>query len=90
MSGGMDFMSNAIRTPLFDSNELRKETHVVLGEFDRNEAEPDFKLRCAVDSAVWSPELFSHKSSGTGLRPAILAATPEMMHTIRASFLYSE
>ena len=30
MSGGMDFMSNAIRTPLFDSNELRKETRTNL------------------------------------------------------------
>ena len=85
MSGGMDFMSNAIRTPLFDSNELRKETHVVLGEFDRNEASPDFKLRYAMDSAVWSPELFSRKQQ-LGLRPAILAATPEMMHTIQHRF----
>jgi zinc protease len=85
MDGGMDFMSNAIRTPLFDSNELRKETHVVLGEFDRNEAQPDFKLRYAMDSAVWSPELFSRKQQ-LGLRPAILAATPEMMHTIQHRF----
>ncbi len=85
MDGGMDFMSNAIRTPLFDSNELRKETHVVLGEFDRNEAQPDFKLRYAMDSAVWSPELFSRKQQ-LGLRPAILAATPEMMHTIEHRF----
>ncbi len=85
LDGGMDFMSAAIRTPLFDSNELRKETHVVLGEFDRNEAEPDFKLRYAQDSAVWSPELFSRKQQ-LGLRPAILAATPEMMHTIQHRF----
>ncbi|HEY3876371.1 MAG TPA: pitrilysin family protein, partial [Candidatus Kapabacteria bacterium] len=85
LAGGMDFMSAAIRTPLFDKTELEKETHVVLGEFDRNEAQPDFKLRYAMDSAVWSPALFSRKEQ-LGMRPAILAATPEMMHTIQHRF----
>jgi zinc protease len=58
MSKGMDFMSAAIRTTSFDSLELSKERMVVLGEFDRNEASPTFKLRYAMDSAVWSPALF--------------------------------
>ncbi len=85
MAGGMDFMSNAIRTPLFDSLELKKEKQVILGEFDRNQAEPDFPLRYAMDSAVWSPALFSRKEQ-LGLRPTILSATPEMMHTIQHRF----
>ncbi len=85
LAGGLDFMSAAIRTPLFDTAELRKERYVVLGEFDRNEAEPTFKLRYAMDSAVWSPELFSRKEQ-LGLRPTILSATPEMMHTIQHRF----
>ncbi len=85
MVGGFDFMSAAIRTPLFDTAELRKERFVVLGEFDRNEAQPTFKLRYAVDSAVWSPELFSRKQQ-LGLRPTILSATPEMMRTIQHRF----
>jgi zinc protease len=58
---------------------------VVLGEFDRNEASPTFKLRYAMDSAVWSPALFSRKEQ-LGLRPTILSATPEMMRTIRSRF----
>jgi len=85
MSGGMDFMSAAIRTPLFDTAEIRKERYVVLGEFDRNEASPTFKLRYAMDSAVWSPALFSRKEQ-LGLRSTILSATPEMMHTIQHRF----
>ncbi|HWF45163.1 MAG TPA: pitrilysin family protein [Candidatus Kapabacteria bacterium] len=85
LAGGMDFMSAAIRTPLFDTAEIRKERYVILGEFDRNEAEPTFKLRYAMDSAVWSPELFSRKEQ-LGLRPTILSATPEMMRTIQHRF----
>ncbi len=85
LAGGMDFMSNAIRTPLFDSNELRKEKQVIFGEFDRNQAEPTFNLRYAMDSAVWSPALFSRKEQ-LGIRSTILAATPEMMHTIQHRF----
>ena len=85
LTGGMDFMSNAIRMPLFDSTELRKERLVVLGEFDRNEASPLFGLRYAMDSAVWSPELFSRKEQ-LGLRPTILSATPDMMRTIQHRF----
>ena len=85
LAGGMDFMSNAIRTPLFDSLELQKEKQVIFGEFDRNQAEPTFNLRYAMDSAVWSPGLFSRKEQ-LGIRPTILAATPEMMHTIQHRF----
>src|ERR1043165_4453750 len=85
MERGMDFMSWAIRTTKFDSLELSKERLVVLGEFDRNEAEPTFKLSYAMDSAVWSPELFSRKEQ-LGLRPTILSATPKMMRTIRSRF----
>jgi zinc protease len=84
-TGGMDFMSAAIRTPLFDTAEIRKERYVVLGEFDRNEAEPTFKLRYGMDSALWSPELFSRKEQ-LGIRPTILSATPDMMHTIQHRF----
>jgi zinc protease len=82
---GMQFMSDAIQYPLFDSNEIRKERFVVLGEFDRNEASPLFKIRYAMDSAVWSPALFSRKEQ-LGLRPTILSATPELMHTIQHRF----
>ena len=85
LKGGMEFMSQAIQNPLFDTAEIRKERYVVLGEFDRNEASPLFKIRYAMDSAVWSPALFSRKEQ-LGLRPTILSATPELMHTIQHRF----
>ncbi|HET7152318.1 MAG TPA: insulinase family protein, partial [Candidatus Kapabacteria bacterium] len=47
---GISFMSAAIETPKFDENELEREREVVLGEFDRDEAQPTFKLEYAMDS----------------------------------------
>jgi zinc protease len=85
LARGFEFMSEAIRTPLFDTAEIRKERYVVLGEFDRNEASPLFRIRYAMDSAIWSPELFSRKEQ-LGLRSTILSATPELMHTIQHRF----
>jgi zinc protease len=70
---------------MFDTTEIRKERYVVTGEFDRNEAEPLFKIRYAMDSAVWSPALFSRKEQ-LGLRATIMSATPELMHTIQHRF----
>ena len=85
LAPGLKFMSDAIQSPLFDTAEIRKERYVVLGEFDRNEASPLFKIRYAMDSIVWSPKLFSRKEP-LGLRPTILSATPELMHTIQHRF----
>jgi zinc protease len=85
LARGFEFMSEAIRTPLFDTAEIRKERYVVLGEFDRNEASPLFRIRYAMDSAIWSPELFSRKEQ-LGLRSTILSATPELMHTIQHEY----
>jgi zinc protease len=85
LKSGLQFMSDAIRTPMFDTTEIRKERYVVTGEFDRNEAEPLFKIRYAMDSAVWSPALFSRKEQ-LGLRATIMSATPELMHTIQHRF----
>jgi len=85
LTKGLQFMSDAIQTPLFDTAELSKERYVVLGEFDRNEAGPLFKINYALDSALWSPALFSRKEP-LGLRPTILSTTPEMMRTIQKRY----
>ncbi|MCA9565077.1 MAG: insulinase family protein, partial [Myxococcales bacterium] len=74
---GLSFMSNAIRTPLFDPEELVREREVVLGEFDRNEAEHYYHLRHAVEQALWF-EYPSYKDS-LGDRETISNATVEQM-----------
>ncbi len=39
---GLDFMADAIATPLIDEQELTKERKVVLDEWDRNASQPEF------------------------------------------------
>ena len=41
---GLEFMANAIRTPLLEQNELERERHVVLNEYDRDASQPGFDL----------------------------------------------
>ena len=84
LSAGMEFMTAAITSPLFDTAELTRERQVVIGEFDRDEAQPLFKLGYALDSAMWGDEVV--RKQALGQRPTILSATPEQMHTIQHRF----
>lgn len=81
---GMEFMSQAIMTPKFETEELVKERQVVLGEFDRNEAQPGFVLRYALDSAVWMP--YVSRKQALGQRHVINTATVEKMEMIQKRF----
>lgn len=81
---GMKFMAAAIMTPKFNSDELVKERQVVLGEFDRNEAQPGFVLRYALDSAVWMP--YVSRKQALGQRHVINTATVEKMEMIQKRF----
>lgn len=78
---GLEFMYNAITSPLFKEEELVKERKVVIGEYDRNEANPFFDLSRAVDKKVWW-KYYSRKNT-LGDRDVILTTTPEKMHTIQ-------
>ena len=81
---GMKFMADAIMTPKFDQAELVKEREVVLGEFDRNEANPIFPLIRAMDSAVWYK--YPSRKQPLGERPTIQTATQEKMLTIQRKY----
>ena len=81
---GMEFMAQAITTPKFQTEELVKERQVVLGEFDRNEAQPGFVLRYATDSALWMP--YVSRKQALGQREVINTATVEKMEMIQKRF----
>ena len=81
---GLDFMSVAIRSPLFRSDEFRKQQAVVLGEFDRNEALPLFSFGRKMERALWG-SLISRKQP-LGRRETITAATREQMLTIKDKY----
>src|SRR5438132_13873312 len=78
----MHFMEDAIRYPLFKQEELVRERAVVLGEFDRNEANPYFHLGRAVDTILWTPGYYSRKNV-IGNRQIIITATQQKMNTIK-------
>jgi zinc protease len=58
---------------------------VVLGEFDRNEANPFFHLTRGADTILWSPGFYTRKTA-IGVRSVITSATREKMNTIKDKF----
>jgi zinc protease len=81
---GLQFMSDAIRTPLFLEEELVRERPVVIGEYDRQESNPFFHLITAVNKKLWH-KYYSHKNI-IGDRPVILTADREKMQTIQQRY----
>ena len=78
----LQFIEDAIRYPLFNQDELVRERPVVLGEFDRNEANPFFHLFRGVDTLLWTPGYYSRKNV-IGNRDIIVTATQAKMNTIK-------
>ncbi|TDG11407.1 insulinase family protein [Seongchinamella unica] len=78
------FMRDALLTPLFRRDELKRERPVVLGEFDRNEANPSFHLRREVDRVLWGDN-FSRKNV-IGDRNVLATATREQMMLFREHY----
>ena len=82
---GLQFMEDAIRYPLFNQDELVRERPVVLGEFDRNEANPFFHLTRGADTILWSPGFYTRKTA-IGKREVITTATREKMNVIKERY----
>src|SRR6476469_2505029 len=57
---GAVFLRDALFYPLFLQKELERERVVVLGEFDRNEANPGFHLQREINRKLWGDQ-FSRK-----------------------------
>ena len=81
---GLQFMSDAIRTPLFLPQEIERERVVVLGEYDRAESDPMFHLYVAVHQRMWHTHYTRKNVIGT--RSVIETATPEKMRTIQERY----
>jgi zinc protease len=81
---GLEFMNDAIRTPLFLEEELAREAAVVIGEYDRQESNPIFHLLTAVNKKAWY-KYYSHKNV-IGDRQVIATADREKMRTIQQRY----
>jgi len=81
LEGGLKFLAAALLGPKFRPDELERERQVVLGEYDRNEAEPSFRLEETMGKKLWDGE-WSRKNV-IGDRQVIATVTPDKMRTIR-------
>ena len=81
LEGGMRFLAAALLGPKFRRDELERERQVVIGEYDRNESSPFFRLEEAMGQKLWSTE-WSRKNV-IGDRQVIGTVTPEKMRAIQ-------
>jgi zinc protease len=77
-------VSAALLAPLFRQEELERERQVVIGEYDRNESSPFFRLNQEMDKLLY-PGNFSRKNI-IGDRQVILTTTPEKMRVIQRKY----
>jgi zinc protease len=78
---GMRLLGDALRDPLFRADELERERQVVLGEYDRNEANPGYHLTTEIGKRLYGAQ-WSRKNT-LGNRDVIAHVTPEQMRVIQ-------
>jgi zinc protease len=84
LAGGMQSIADALRAPLFLKEELERERQVVIGEYDRNESNPLFKLQAELGKQLY-PGQWSRKNV-IGDRDVILTVTPTKMREIQRKY----
>jgi zinc protease len=84
MVSGIKFLAAALKGPLFLKEELDRERQVVIGEYDRQESNPMFRLTKEMDKLLY-PGNFSRKNV-IGDREVIATTTPEKMRYIQSKY----
>jgi len=84
LEGGLKFLAAALLGPKFRQDELERERQVVLGEYDRNESSPFFRLEESTGKKLWDGE-WSRKNV-IGDRQVISTVTPDKMRAIRSLY----
>lgn len=83
---GLEFINSAIRYPLFDKDEMKRENVVVDGEFQRNESNPVFFLINELNYKMWGDHYCRKNPIGDHF--IIQTATPEKMQVIQNKFYH--
>mgnify|MGYP003348943807 FL=1 len=81
LEAGLKFLVAPLLAPKFRPDELERERQVVIGEYDRNESSPFFRLEEAMGKKLWTTE-WSRKNV-IGDRTVISTTTPAKMRAIR-------
>ncbi len=85
-SKGLEFMNAAIRYPLFNEADIKKENTVVDAEFQRHESNPYYVLIDTLNYLLWGNN-YSRKNI-IGNHDVILSATTGKMEIIKNKFYY--
>ncbi len=80
----MNFMRDAVRYPLFEKGEFEREREVVIGEIDRNEANPFYYLNLEMTNRLFFK--YQSRKNPLGSRQTVSAATTEMMKLIQGRY----
>lgn len=78
---GLQFMADAIATPLIEQQELEKERKVVLNEYDRNASSPAFDLYNLREKLSYGKD--AYRRDALGVRTVIEKATREQLLRIK-------
>jgi len=81
LDDGLQFMADAISTPLLEPKELERERKVVLDEYDRNASQPGFELGNIERMVIYGSQ--EHLRSPLGRRILIEKATREQLLQIK-------
>ncbi|MDQ3322993.1 MAG: insulinase family protein, partial [Acidobacteriota bacterium] len=80
----MRLINDAVRFPTFDAEELAQEKQVVIGEIDRNEANPFFYLDRALKEKLFYK--YPTRKQPLGTRETVLSATTDKMRLIQSRY----
>ncbi|HEY0380345.1 MAG TPA: pitrilysin family protein [Pyrinomonadaceae bacterium] len=80
----MNFMRDAVRYPLFEKGEFEREREVVIGEIDRNEANPFYYLNLELTNRLFYK--YPSRKNPLGSRQTVSAATTDMMRLIQGRY----
>ncbi len=81
LDSGLQFMADAIGTPLIEASELERERKVVLDEYDRNASQPGFDLHNIERMVIYGSQ--EHLRNPLGRRSLIEKATRDQLMQIK-------
>lgn len=80
----MNFMRDAVRSPLFDKGEFQREREVVIGEIDRNESNPFYYLNLEITNRLFYK--YPSRKNALGNRQTVSTSTTDMMRLIQSRY----
>ena len=81
LDDGLQFMADAIATPLLDEKEMERERKVVMDEYDRNASQPGFELNNIERMLIYGDQEFLRNALGR--RKIVEHATREQLLQIK-------